>query len=139
PVDTKAARKRYARFRKSLVNDGFLMLQFSVYGRPCPSEENALVHSGRVKKAIPSEGQVRILRLTDMQFSRMEVFYGKTAVDPGRRRSASRGRSASCGCPTCTSQRWGSPPDTRRSPRKLGPSCLYQIGVCPLASTVAQQ
>jgi len=31
PTDTKAARKEYTRFRKFLLNDGFTMMQYSVY------------------------------------------------------------------------------------------------------------
>jgi CRISPR-associated protein Cas2 len=81
PVDTKDARRRYARFRKMLINDGFMMLQYSVYGRPCPSEENAGVHLERVKRALPTEGQVRLLMMTDMQFARMQVYLGKTRVN----------------------------------------------------------
>jgi CRISPR-associated protein Cas2 len=77
PTDTPEARKAYARFRKDLLNDGFAMLQFSVYARHCPSEENAVVHSGRVKDSLPPDGEVRIITLTDKQFERMLVFHGK--------------------------------------------------------------
>src|SRR5690606_12564209 len=43
PVDTKAARRAYAQFRKKLLRDGFTQMQFSVYIRHCASEENAAV------------------------------------------------------------------------------------------------
>lgn len=49
PTDTKHARKAYHEFREELLNDGFTMLQFSVYARHTPSEENAVVHENRVK------------------------------------------------------------------------------------------
>lgn len=77
PVDTKLARRRYADFRKLLLKDGFLQLQYSVYARPCPTDENASVHRKRVEHAIPVEGQVRIIMFTDKQFERMAVFNGK--------------------------------------------------------------
>jgi CRISPR-associated protein Cas2 len=76
PVDTKVARRHYRQFRDALLCDGFMMLQYSVYGRPCPSEENASLHMARVEEALPPNGQIRILTLTDMQFSRMKIFYG---------------------------------------------------------------
>lgn len=82
PVDTKAARRNYARFRKYLLKDGFLMLQYSVYGRHCPSEENAGVHIRRVERNIPPDGQVRILTITDKQFERMRIFWGKKLSTP---------------------------------------------------------
>jgi CRISPR-associated protein Cas2 len=77
PVDTKEARKQYTDFRKALLEDGFKMMQFSVYMRYCASEENAEVHEKRVKKALPPLGEVRILQVTDKQFQRMKVFHGK--------------------------------------------------------------
>jgi len=78
PVDTKKARREYTKFRKHLLTDGYIRLQYSVYVRHCPSEENAQVHAGRVKSALPPDGEVRVLTLTDHQFGRMQVFHGKS-------------------------------------------------------------
>lgn len=77
PTDTKTARRAYHDFRQALLNDGFAMMQFSVYGRHCPSEENADVHEKRIKSFLPDDGEVRTLAVTDKQFERMKVFYGK--------------------------------------------------------------
>lgn len=77
PVDTSKARKAYSDFRKALLDDGFVMLQFSVYARHSPSEENAVVHEKRVKAFLPDDGEVRLLKITDKQFERMKVFHGK--------------------------------------------------------------
>ncbi|WP_334082272.1 CRISPR-associated endonuclease Cas2, partial [Helicobacter typhlonius] len=35
PTCSKKERKDYARFRKNLIKDGFMMLQYSVYMRIC--------------------------------------------------------------------------------------------------------
>jgi len=77
PTDTKAARKAYHDFRERLLGDGFAMLQFSVYARHCPSEENADVHQNRIQSFLPDDGEVRVLMLTDKQFERMKVFHGR--------------------------------------------------------------
>lgn len=77
PVDTKTARRAYADFRKHLLQDGFAMMQYSVYTRHCASEENAAVHIQRVERWVPDDGEVRILVLTDKQFERMRIFWGK--------------------------------------------------------------
>lgn len=77
PVDTKPARKRYQQFRRGLLTDGFTQMQYSIYKRHCPSQENANVHIRRVEKMIPPDGAVRILTITDKQFSRMKAFHGK--------------------------------------------------------------
>ena len=77
PTDTKAQRKAYARFRKDLIEDGFTMMQYSVYSRHCASMENAEVHVARMGKYLPSAGEVRFLTITDKQFARIRVFWGK--------------------------------------------------------------
>ena len=80
PVGTKSQRKRATKFRKLLLKDGFKMMQFSVYMRPCASEENAAVHLQRVKQTLPPLGSVRIMQVTDQQFTRMLCFDGKSRV-----------------------------------------------------------
>jgi CRISPR-associated protein Cas2 len=77
PVDSSDARGQYTYFRKSLLSDGFSMMQYSVYMRHCASEENAQVHLNRVKNSLPHNGEVRIIRITDKQFGKMQIFYGK--------------------------------------------------------------
>ena len=76
PVKTKLQRKKASLFRKGLLQDGFTMLQFSVYIRHCASRENAAVHERRVKLMVPDEGSVSVLLVTDKQFGDMKTFYG---------------------------------------------------------------
>lgn len=85
PVLSKRQRKAAATFRKNLIQDGFDRVQFSVYSRPCPSDENATVHIARVKAFMPPDGQVRILRFTDKQYARMECYLSRTSVKPESR------------------------------------------------------
>jgi len=82
PVDTKKARRQYTEFRKRLMKDGFVMMQFSVYVRHCASEENADVHTARVDQIVPPDGEVRVLRITDKQYERMRIFWGKRRKPP---------------------------------------------------------
>lgn len=82
PVDSQRARRAYTRFRKALLNDGFAMLQFSIYARYCANEEASQIHRQRVKAALPDAGQVRVATLTDHQYGRMEVFTGKKREEP---------------------------------------------------------
>ncbi len=82
PVETPVNRRDYSRFRKALLKDGFMMLQFSVYARYLPSEEAADTHRSTIRSVIPPLGQVRLIAVTDLQFGKMEVFYGKKPRDP---------------------------------------------------------
>ncbi len=76
PVDTREAKSAYRHFHDFLIEDGFRMLQYSVYTRHCASGENAAVHDMRIRQNLPPEGEVRVFLLTDLQFERMQVFVG---------------------------------------------------------------
>ena len=76
PTDTKLNRGNATRFRNYLLNDGFTMLQYSIYSRLCPDRDNANTHLERVKKHAPHEGSIRMLMLTEKQFTNMEVISG---------------------------------------------------------------
>ena len=82
PVDTKEARHAYHVFRESLLKDGFTQMQYSVYGRHCPSEENTAVHIQRIERHVPENGEVRIISITEKQFERMRIFWGKMRRPP---------------------------------------------------------
>ena len=77
PVDEKEKRRDYTRFRKQLLRQGFSMLQFSVYARYFSSQESSESHINRIRLFLPPEGEVRIMLVTDVQFGKMEVYYGK--------------------------------------------------------------
>lgn len=77
PTDTTKLRKAYTAFRKGILKDGFIQMQYSIYIRHCASDKNASVHFQRVKAGLPEKGEVRILLITDKQFERMHVFTGK--------------------------------------------------------------
>ena len=76
PTETKKERKAASKFRKDLLGDGFNMFQFSIYMRFCASRENAAVHIGRAKWALPEKGKVGIMQITDKQFGMIELFHG---------------------------------------------------------------
>ena len=77
PVDSVQARRRYVHFRKTLLRQGFSMLQFSVYARYFGSDERAEVIRRRLRESLPPSGEVRLLSVTDVQFGKMQVFQGK--------------------------------------------------------------
>jgi CRISPR-associated protein Cas2 len=77
PTEKKEDRKNYSIFRKFLIQDGFKMIQYSIYARHCSSKENAIVHKQRVKKNLPPFGEIIVFEITDAQFGNMEFFVGK--------------------------------------------------------------
>lgn len=77
PVVSTEEKRQYTRFRKYLLREGFLQLQFSVYAKFCASRENAQKYFNHLKAAVPPGGKVRLLMITDKQFGEMVSLYGK--------------------------------------------------------------
>ena len=76
PVDTEEQRRAYRIFRKNLIQEGFMMIQYSIYVRICPSREYANRLENRIKKGIPQEGNVRLLCVTEKQYADMKLLVG---------------------------------------------------------------
>ena len=77
PVVKKEDRKIATRFRKDLLDEGFTMLQFSVYSRVCRGQDVVDREIRRIKQGLPPKGNVRILQVTDKQYGSMEFLVGK--------------------------------------------------------------
>ncbi len=82
PTGTKQERKAAAKFRKSLLTNGFNMFQYSVYVRHCFSPQAAEVHKKRVEKLLPDKGRVSAIAITDKQFGNIRNFYGQRKRKP---------------------------------------------------------
>ena len=76
PTQTDKQKKHATRFRKNLLQQGFTRFQYSIYIRHCGSHAHANVFERRVRIAVPKEGHVSILRITDSQFSNIRNFWG---------------------------------------------------------------
>ena len=77
PVGTKPERRAATRFRNFLKDDGYMMLQFSVYARVCRGDEAVDKHLRRVVSNLPGRGSVRALQVTDRQYGRMKLLLGE--------------------------------------------------------------
>ena len=81
PVGTKQQRKTASGFREWLKDDGYQMLQFSVYVRACVTFARQETHIDRVKKNLPPEGSVRVIFVTRAQWERSIVLHGSPATE----------------------------------------------------------
>jgi CRISPR-associated protein Cas2 len=68
PVTASDQRRDATKFRNWLLDDGYLMVQYSVYVRPCVTYEHLEKHTTRVKSAAPRTGFIKILFFTDKQW-----------------------------------------------------------------------
>lgn len=76
PVKKSEDRKIAAKFRKELQNEGFTMLQFSVYCRVCKGQDIVEREIRRIKKVLPPKGNIRILTVTEKQYGNMILLVG---------------------------------------------------------------
>lgn len=77
PVKTKEDKRVYVRFRKFLIEDGYDMIQFSVYARIVNGEDAVDKHLLRLQKNLPSAGSVRFLQVTEKQYAAMKLLVGR--------------------------------------------------------------
>lgn len=74
PVTTPTLRKKYTEFRKKLLRFGFRMVQYSVYNRYCASHDQVEVIKRRVQLAVPENGMVSLMVITDKQFGDIQHY-----------------------------------------------------------------
>ncbi|MGT2912081.1 CRISPR-associated endonuclease Cas2 [Streptococcus cameli] len=76
PMETTQEKRVYRQFRKELLANGFEMLQFSVYYRTCPNRSFAKKFYKRLAESSLPSGNVRLLAVTEKQFSEMVLIVG---------------------------------------------------------------
>ena len=76
PVVTRAERRAYTIFRRFLINDGYDMIQFSIYGRILNGNDAGKKHMKRLVDNLPPAGSVRCLSVTEKQFASMKLLVG---------------------------------------------------------------
>ena len=77
PTKTKRDIRMYSIFRRYLLNRGYVMMQFSVYSRVCKGLDNVEAQLTYLKSIVPPKGSVRMLQVTEKQYTSMEILVGR--------------------------------------------------------------
>lgn len=72
PTETSKDRKNYSKFRKFLINEGFIMMQESVYSKLTLNNSVTGSIRDKIVKNKPPKGIVQMLVITEKQFGSME-------------------------------------------------------------------
>ena len=83
PVKTKRQRRIATGFRNFLLKDGYHMVQFSVYARICNGMDAVEKHRVRLRAALPENGSVRLLVITEKQYETIEILVGNLHQEEG--------------------------------------------------------
>ncbi len=70
-TETKKDLEKYRKFRKKLLNTGFIMFQYSIYIRFCRSLSVAQKYEKKIEADAPHNGSIRIIKITESQYSNM--------------------------------------------------------------------
>lgn len=76
PTITIEDRKNYSKFRDNLIDDGFILIQYSIYVRICKNQDDITKHINRVKMFTPEKGNIRLLQVTEKQYEQMIMLRG---------------------------------------------------------------
>jgi len=71
PTDSNEEKRSYRMFRKTLIANGFVMIQYSVYIRTCPNREFAKKFLPKLKVEAPKKGNIRLITITEKQYNDM--------------------------------------------------------------------
>ena len=73
PVLKKKQRKYAAKFRKTLLDNGFHMAQYSVYYRLLDGKDSIEAMEKKIITNLPDQGSIHILAITDKQYENIRV------------------------------------------------------------------
>ena len=78
PVKTADDRRRYTKFRKYLLSQGFVMMQKSVYSKIALNATAANIIRKNLEENCPTQGNIQILSISENQFQRIDVLVGES-------------------------------------------------------------
>lgn len=81
PVITKIERRNYNRFRKFLLQNGFVMMQESIYCKLVLNKTAAESVLSNIRKNKPPKGLIQMMTITEKQFSEIELVVGAFSTD----------------------------------------------------------
>ncbi len=77
PTETALQRRHYRWFRKFLINDGFVMMQESIYTKICLNMHAVRQVELNIEKNKPPKGLVQVMSVTERQFASMRLIVGE--------------------------------------------------------------
>lgn len=78
PTDTDRFRKMSSKFRSFLLDNGFKMIQYSVYMKFHSGAESYEKYLKKIQNNLPEYGNVIVVQFTDKQYENAKVFIGKS-------------------------------------------------------------
>lgn len=81
PMETSNERRDYSHFRKFLIDNGFYMMQKSVYSKLFLNRNSFELLKQKVMTALPKKGVIQIMSVTENQYSAIDYLIGKETTN----------------------------------------------------------
>lgn len=69
-------KRNYTKFRRFLINEGFIMMQESVYSKLMMNAQQIQLLIQRIKRNAPKKGIIQVLNVTENQYAQIEYIIG---------------------------------------------------------------
>ena len=73
-------KRNYNKFRKFLINEGFIMMQESVYSKLTLNSVQSNYLEDRIRKTAPNKGIIQMLTVTEKQYANIEYVIGSSTT-----------------------------------------------------------
>jgi CRISPR-associated protein Cas2 len=82
PMISDTEVRRYTRFRKYLLSNGYIMMQYSIYSKIFPNRDTVKWHMRNLRENLPPDGSVMVMTVTEKQYQSIQSLAGsKKALD----------------------------------------------------------
>ncbi len=81
PVIEKQERKEATKFRNFLLDNGFGMIQYSIYTKLFSGKDSCEKYYKMIKENLPTEGKVDIITITDKQYGNIISYQSAEKVE----------------------------------------------------------
>lgn len=68
--------RRYTRFRKYLISNGYVMMQYSIYSKIFPNRDTVKWHLQELNSQLPPDGSVMVMQVTEKQYQSIQNLVG---------------------------------------------------------------
>lgn len=74
-------KRNYTLFRRFLINEGFLMMQESVYSKITLNSQQSEYLIERIKRNAPKKGLIQVLNVTESQYAKIIYVIGESKTN----------------------------------------------------------
>lgn len=84
PVVEKTERKEATDFRNFLLDNGFSMVQYSIYIKVLSGTDACDRYYRLIERSLPPQGKVDVVTITDRQYENIKSYIGKGKINKNK-------------------------------------------------------